>query len=300
MGDQYRRCSRCGATKESGFFPYAQARNCLSCAAVAATRYAELKVKSRAKRDAERKAQRAAERVAQPLKAPRALPAAKTCTKCGSTKPGAAFPPSIQTKDGTDSWCRSCHNEASRRRRQTPEGRKKAIEAKRRYRANMSPEKAEKERARLNAAKQRQDEARRHAKALALAQRLDALLFDCRAHVDEWRRQPKKPKRPQKRPWWDVGDDDLASDPRANRVKKLRRIRAIKRATPPWADKREIAKIYAAARLLTAQSGKPWHVDHAVPLRHPLVCGLHCVANLQLLPSVYNEAKGNQWSPDDA
>lgn len=228
------------------------------------------------------------------------LPAEKACTKCGEAKPLSAFHKNMELRDGRASWCRVCANAGTKRCRDTPEGREKWREAKRRHRANMTPEKSEKERLRLAAASERVAERKRQAatraKALALAQRLDILLFDCRAHVDEWRRQPKT----RKRPWWDVDDADLPPDVGPNRVKKLRRIRTINRATPPWADKREIAKIYAAARVLTEQTGKPWHVDHAVPLRHPLVCGLHCEANLQLLPSDFNVAKGNQWSPDHA
>ena len=187
--------------------------------------------------------------------------------------------------------------------RKTPEGREKVLAAKRRHRANMTPEQAEKERLRLAAASARVAERKRqataHAKALALAQQLDVLLFDHRAHVDEWRRQPRERRRPP-RPWWDVDDADLPPNASPNRVKKLRRIRTINRATPPWADKAQIAEAYRAARLLTEQTGNLWHVDHIIPLRHPLVCGLHCVANLQLLPSGYNEAKGNQWSSSHA
>jgi hypothetical protein len=39
-------------------------------------------------------------------------------------------------------------------------------------------------------------------------------------------------------------------------------------------------------------------VDHVVPLKSPLVCGLHCEANLELIPANDNFRKGNRHWPD--
>ncbi|MFY2658285.1 hypothetical protein ACOTC5_30260 [Achromobacter xylosoxidans] len=70
------------------------------------------------------------------------------------------------------------------------------------------------------------------------------------------------------------------------------------RALPSWADLKDIADIYALARLRTELTGIEWHVDHTVPLNSPLVCGLHCEANLQIIPAGPNISKGNNWWPD--
>lgn len=75
------------------------------------------------------------------------------------------------------------------------------------------------------------------------------------------------------------------------------------RAIPKWADKRAIAEVYATARRLTdmfsgTEVAVVFHVDHIVPLRSPLVCGLHVQNNLRAIPSYVNEAKSNRDWPD--
>lgn len=64
-------------------------------------------------------------------------------------------------------------------------------------------------------------------------------------------------------------------------------------ATTPWADKVAILEIYKEA----VSSGLT--VDHIIPLKHPLVCGLHVQANLQLLTLSENSKKGNKFDPAD-
>jgi len=63
-----------------------------------------------------------------------------------------------------------------------------------------------------------------------------------------------------------------------------------KRALPAWADRSAIEKIY-----LECPPGM--EVDHVIPLRGKLVCGLHVPENLQYLTPAENRSKGNKWHP---
>ena len=77
-----------------------------------------------------------------------------------------------------------------------------------------------------------------------------------------------------------------------------RRRAAMISATPAWADPKSILEVYSAACALSMLTGKKRHVDHIVPLRSKLVCGLHCEANLQILTGSENQTKSNRIWPN--
>ena len=69
------------------------------------------------------------------------------------------------------------------------------------------------------------------------------------------------------------------------------------RANTKWANKFFIKEAYHLAELRTRSFGFQWHVDHIVPLKSNIVCGLHCEQNIQVIPGKLNCSKGNRmWS----
>lgn len=69
-------------------------------------------------------------------------------------------------------------------------------------------------------------------------------------------------------------------------------------ATPAWANHMTIGEYYAVAAIKTKATGRPWHVDHMVPLQSPRVCGLHTDYNMQVLSGEDNQRKNNRHWPD--
>jgi hypothetical protein len=62
-----------------------------------------------------------------------------------------------------------------------------------------------------------------------------------------------------------------------------------RRACPRWVKGSDLLKIEAS------KPGPEYHLDHIIPLKHPLVCGLHVPENLQWLKKEENEFKNNKW-----
>jgi hypothetical protein len=88
------------------------------------------------------------------------------------------------------------------------------------------------------------------------------------------------------------------ANPEKIAAKTAKRKAAKLQATPAWANQAKIAELYAEAQTMPGLLGEPCHVDHIVPLKSKIVCGLHCESNLQVLPGLANIIKGNRVWPD--
>lgn len=114
-----------------------------------------------------------------------------------------------------------------------------------------------------------------------------------REYLVEWKREwyvrkPEMKARAKQRT-----DAYYRKNPHLFRANGARREAAQLQATPAWADRAAIARIYSEALRLTRATGVPHEVDHIVPLRSKVVCGLHCEENLQILTKAANRQKSN-------
>ena len=66
-------------------------------------------------------------------------------------------------------------------------------------------------------------------------------------------------------------------------------------ATPIWADKKEIKKIYEDCIRISQSTGIKYEVDHVIPLNGSIVTGLHIASNLQIIQATKNRSKSNKY-----
>jgi len=81
-----------------------------------------------------------------------------------------------------------------------------------------------------------------------------------------------------------------------NRKSYNKRKHRLQQATPSWLSPSQIVEIealYFTARQLKRKTGQKYHVDHIVPLKHPMVCGLHVPWNLRVITDEENNIKKN-------
>ncbi len=75
-----------------------------------------------------------------------------------------------------------------------------------------------------------------------------------------------------------------------------KRRAACAKATPKWVNDFFMEEAYSLAKIREVVCGGAWHVDHIVPLRAKLACGLHAHTNIQVIRAEINRAKGNRYA----
>lgn len=85
------------------------------------------------------------------------------------------------------------------------------------------------------------------------------------------------------------------SHPGVIRAHNIARKHGQKLATPAWSDLSLVNAFYVEAKRLESMDGIPRHVDHEIPLKHKLVCGLHVPGNLRVLTATENMRKHNAF-----
>jgi hypothetical protein len=120
----------------------------------------------------------------------------------------------------------------------------------------------------------------------------EALLAKSRARRHKWRYHNYD----KIRAWYRVNHERVRVSGRTHTARyQAARLNAV----PRWLTKAHwaaISKFYSDADTIAKTSGIPHHVDHIVPLRGKLVCGLHVPWNLQVLPGWDNCSKGNRFA----
>lgn len=110
------------------------------------------------------------------------------------------------------------------------------------------------------------------------------------ARARAWRESNAEKARMQAARW-------TAENPDKKRASTAKRRAVRLQAVPAWACMADVRRFYVLAEKLTRDTGITANVDHIVPIQSPLVCGLHCAANLTIATEFHNKQKGNLWWP---
>ena len=193
----------------------------------------------------------------------------KRCTKCHVNKDVTEFHANAKAVDGRKSRCRTCSNAASGAW----------------HEANRDKHLA------MNHAWYAQNADKSRARTAAWRQENQAA---AKSYLAQWREDNAAHVKAQ-------SNLRLAGWKKANKgavnADTARRYAGKTCATPLWADKLLIRKMYEQAAQMRA-AGSDCHVDHIVPIRSKLVCGLHVPANLCIISKLENQLKGNRVWPD--
>jgi len=235
----------------------------------------------------------------------------KTCTKCKIEKELTSFGKTKQNKSGFNPSCKECASIANKAYiEKNPEKRKETC---RKYHARNAEklsakssdwyrenkEKASETRKNWRLRNKEKDNAdiakyqKTHTEKLSIAAKIwqKNNKNKCAEYASKYRAINPEKSAAARRLWASQNKHKINE-------KKRRRYAYKMQATPTWANKEKMQDFYFAANFLGMATGEFHHVDHIVPLKSKYVCGLHCEANLRVLPALENLKKSNRYWPD--
>ena len=185
-----------------------------------------------------------------------------TCKKCSVEKDLELFEKSKRTESGRGNVCKECSNARKREQHKQPH-----IKA---HKMAYNRENAER-------IKQYNEEYREKFKQ----------------ELYEKRRLPENiaRKKENDRVYGQIFPEKICAKAAKRRATKAN-------ATPIWAELDEIKEVYYLAKKISEETGVPQQVDHIIPIHSKFVSGLHCMANLRIIPASENLAKSNVHWPD--
>jgi hypothetical protein len=183
----------------------------------------------------------------------------KKCSKCKSEKQSSFFCTNKKSKDGLQGWCRECINAA---RRKPPKNEETLI---------------------------REKEERRHLKLEKKRQHYQKNKEKYRKTSTEHYKNNSEKYKQRAREW-------VINNRERHNSNCMQRYTSKMHAFPSWLSKDDkwlIQQFYDIAKIRTETTGVKYHVDHIVPLRGKIVCGLHVPWNLQVITASQNCSKRN-------
>lgn len=218
----------------------------------------------------------------------------KHCPDCGGDKPVTAFPTDRKRKGGLHPYCRECV--CARSKAYYAANLEKARAARKAY------DEAHKDEKNARTQGYRRADPGRHTalRAAARIRRGDELreaerqkrLADPAPHREKARRHREK----NAEKYREKARAHARNNPEQYAARAAERRARQHHATPEW-DKDFTKFVMVEARRLAGTREKTfgfaWHVDHIIPLKAKLACGLHVWNNLQVIPATENQRKYN-------